>query len=206
MNPNIIVIDDFYDDPWEIYQQAVSTEYNQLNDDPLYPGRNSICDFSNDELYSKLNQILNAKVIPCNNTGNGHFRYALEGDKGDLSVHCDMNEGFSGVIYLTLPTNCHNRSGTNFYIHKQTGLDMFPNDGQVLSYGYSKSEELYQGFVSNDSNDESVWEKYCTVKMKYNRLVLFNSRLWHSPDKSFGNKIENSRLVQLIFSRHDTKQ
>ena len=205
MNPNIIVIDDFYDDPWEVYQQAINAEYGHLTDDPLYPGRNSLEDYYNEELHTKLNKILNSKVGPYDNTGNGHFRYALEGQEGDISVHCDMTSGYSGIIYLTLPTHCHNKPGTNFYIHRQTGLDMVPNDGQILSYGYTKSEELYQGFVKNDSKTESSWEKYCTIKMKYNRLVLFNSRLWHSPDKSFGDRIENSRLVQLLFLTTDTQ-
>ena len=35
--------------------------------------------------------------------------------------------------------------------------------------------------------------------MKYNRLVLFRTRLWHSHSENFGDTLENGRLVQLFF-------
>ena len=35
--------------------------------------------------------------------------------------------------------------------------------------------------------------------MKYNRLVLFRTHLWHSHNYNFGDTIENGRLVQLFF-------
>jgi hypothetical protein len=47
--------------------------------------------------------------------------------------------------------------------------------------------------------DRSKWTRYFLSPMKYNRLVIFNARLWHSHNYNFGNSLENGRLVQLFF-------
>ena len=35
--------------------------------------------------------------------------------------------------------------------------------------------------------------------MKYNRIVIFRTDLWHSHNYNFGDNLENGRLVQLFF-------
>jgi hypothetical protein len=35
--------------------------------------------------------------------------------------------------------------------------------------------------------------------MKFNRLILFRPWLWHNAGEGFGERMENARLVYLIF-------
>ena len=39
--------------------------------------------------------------------------------------------------------------------------------------------------------------------MRYNRLVIFRTHLWHSHNVNFGDCMENGRLVQLFFFNPD---
>jgi hypothetical protein len=43
------------------------------------------------------------------------------------------------------------------------------------------------------------WELLFTVPMRFNRLILFRSYLWHTAGISFGDTPENARLIQLFF-------
>lgn len=203
MKQKIIVIDNFYDNPWEIYQKAITAKYGNLDDEVNYPGRNTIECFYNEECHRKICEILGQKIIPSKETSVGHIRSTLKGQKGALSVHCDVFEDYAGIIYLTLPSQCEGVPGTSFYLHKKTGLDHFPNDAEVKMYGWQNPWELKQGFTTLESNSDDSWHKYCTIFMRYNRLILFDSKLWHSSEPGFGDCIENSRLVQLLFFKNE---
>ena len=43
------------------------------------------------------------------------------------------------------------------------------------------------------------WERTLFVSMKFNRLVLFRSWMFHAGGQDFGDAIENGRFVQLFF-------
>lgn len=74
---------------------------------------------------------------------------------------------------------------------------MTPDEGRV--YGYSDYEDIRKNIIYGDGLDRGLWDRYCFVPMKYNRLVLFSPYLWHSHGDNFGDSIENGRLVQLFF-------
>ena len=38
-----------------------------------------------------------------------------------------------------------------------------------------------------------------TIPMRFNRLVLYRSWLWHSFTENFGDTLENGRLIQIFF-------
>ena len=53
--------------------------------------------------------------------------------------------------------------------------------------------------VYGDGQEREKWTRYYLCPMRYNRLVLFRTHLWHSHNFNFGTTMENGRLVQLFF-------
>jgi hypothetical protein len=201
MKQKIIIVDNFYENPWEFHQAAINAEYETYQN-ANYPGRNTTQKFFSEEAHKKLCQILGRKIIPSNDSSCGSFRSVLEDEKGKLTVHSDSFDDWAGVLYLTLPSHCEGKPGTSFYIHKQTGLDHFPTDEEIKMFGWTNVWEIKQGFSTVDTNDPSAWNKYSTIFMRYNRLVLFDTKLWHSTEPGFGNSLNNSRIVQLFFLKN----
>ena len=50
-----------------------------------------------------------------------------------------------------------------------------------------------------------IWTRHFLCPMKYNRLVLFRTHLWHSHNYNFGDTLENGRMVQLFNQRRSGK-
>lgn len=198
MKQKIIIIDDFYENPWEMHNLAINAKYEDKNQGN-YPGLNSEKSFLTEESHKKICQVLGKKVFPSKQTSCGHFRISKNNQVGKLKIHADMFDDWAAVLYLTLPSHCEGKPGTSFYVHKQTGLDHWPNDHEMKFYGWKNMYELKKGFCTVDGNDTNSWYKYSTIFMKYNRMVLFDSKLWHSNEDSFGDNIDNCRIVQLFF-------
>ena len=59
--------------------------------------------------------------------------------------------------------------------------------------------EAADKIIEEDSNDLSKWEHISTIPMRFNRLVLLRPWFYHTAGPSFGNRIENGRLVHLFF-------
>ena len=51
--------------------------------------------------------------------------------------------------------------------------------------------------MSLEKINESM-DPYFLSPMKYNRIVIFRTDLWHSHNYNFGDSFENGRLVQLF--------
>ncbi len=133
-------------------------------------------------------------------TAHCQFRLATAGaeSQASLRIHVDGANRWSGIVYLTLPEYC--RGGTEFYRHKGLDSDHAPlYDSEVTEAGYDSCALFTQDLTRRDSNDESNWEHLFTVPMRFNRCVLFRPWFWHTPGKSFGDREENARLVQMFF-------
>lgn len=198
MKRNIIMIDGFYPDPDKIRQFALNANYPQPHGGYTYPGKNSTNRFYNPELHQKFESILNRKLISAEN--NGYFRISLEKDSYKQYIHVDPNFQFGAVCYLNPPNQEIYEAGTSFWIHNKTKMDVFPRtDKEANVYGYTSSRELWWTTVNGEGLDPSKWTRYFLSPMKYNRIVIFKTDLWHSHNINFGNCLENGRLVQLFF-------
>jgi len=207
LNKNIIIVDDFLPNPHEVRKFALAAEWP----DPgkkTYPGRNTLRShdgiYYNDEIHAKIEAAVGRKLTPqnLNNTGAdcGYFRSSLANDIFEQDIHIDPGSDWGGVLFLNIGSQVDPESGTSFWRHKKTGLEHVPmnaSQGAVTNYG--DYEEIRQNLVYSDGLDRSLWDRYCFVPAKYNRLVLFSPYLWHSHGANFGDKLENGRLVQLFF-------
>ena len=125
------------------------------------------------------------------------FRITLGADKGKAKVHVDSAD-WSGILYLSRPEDC--RGGTEFFRHLPTNSDHAPLDDEALAaMGYASRPEMYSEVIEKDGTDDSKWEMSMRVPMRFNRLVLLRPWLWHTAGPAFGDRIENGRLVYLMF-------
>jgi hypothetical protein len=121
----------------------------------------------------------------------------------------------AGVIYLNPPGQC--RGGTAFYRHRRSGLSALPTAvepavaelmrreglwtlGQFAAWIMSPPADGPRGFITGSTTD---WELTALVPMRFNRLVLYNGRLFHSgylDDGWFGETPARRRLTLNLFA------
>ena len=196
--PTLIIIDDFFDDPLAVRNMALALEYEAKNKQTNnYPGRVSVAPLALPLLDGQISEILQTKVTGAEGTVHGHCRITLGDDRGRSGVHADPTL-YSGILYLSLPEHC--RGGTEFFRHRRTGLERIPTDIiQLARTGYADVSDLVNDVINKDTLSPSKWERTLRVPMRFNRLILFNPRLFHNSGEAFGKTMETGRLVQLLF-------
>lgn len=198
MRRNIIVIDDFYSNPDEIREFALNESYPEPTDGYTYPGKNSEGGYYPESLHQKFESILNRKLTPAQ--PNGYFRLSLETDTYRQDVHVDPVWEFGAVCYLNPPERVIDEGGTSFWVHNKTHTETCPRtDDEAKHLGYSSAKEAWWTTVYGEGLDRSKWTRYLLSPMKYNRIVIFKTNLWHSHNYNFGTNLQNGRLVQLFF-------
>lgn len=198
MRRSIIVIDNFHSNPDEVRNYALNLEYPQPEDSYTYPGKNSNGQYYSQEVHQKFESILNRKLTPAH--PNGYFRLSLEEDSYRQDVHVDPSWEWGAVCYLNTPDQCIDEGGTSFWMHNKTKMERCPQTNQEAKYySYSFSKEVWHTTVYGEGLDRSKWTRYFLSPMKYNRIILFRTDLWHSHNYNFGDTLQNGRLVQLFF-------
>ena len=198
MKQNIIVVDDFYKNPQDVRNFGLTTEYPEPTDDYTYPGRNSNSSYYSEEIHHSFEKLVKEPLIPADK--NGYFRISLETATHKQDIHVDPSWEWGAVIYMSAPEDCIDEGGTSFWKHNTLQSENIPKtDEEAQFYGYPTYKECWWTTIYGDGLDRSKWSRYFLCPMRYNRLVLFRTHLWHSHNFNFGNTLENGRLVQLFF-------
>jgi Family of unknown function (DUF6445) len=176
------IVDDFYDDPTLVRSIALRSRYD--GPPPLVAGQPQLggaawrCQCPPEverEAVAKVGKLLGLPV----KASIFQFRYTLAESRKRAVCHVDGTE-YTAVMYLTLPEHC--RGGTSLFRHKPTNRFEAALDE---SFDYTNPEP---------------WEEVYRVDMKFNRMVIYPGRLFHSPTAPFfGDSIENARLTQTMF-------
>lgn len=174
MKINTIIIDDFLDNPDIVRNSVLQIDISKKG---MYPGLRSDRadhDYAN-YVQQKIETVLNKSILGWEQDSL-QFQLCLENEKTWL--HCDETE-WAGILYLT--PNAPVEAGTGIFRHKKTQIFTGPNP-------------------NIDAKDESQWELITTIGNVYNRLVLYNGKMFHrSIISGFGNSKETGRLTQVFF-------
>lgn len=197
MRKNLIVVDNFYQNPDAVREFALSVEY-ETGGGKNWPGRDSIHEHGKEELTQMISDIVGEKLVTKPSNKCSYFRKTQLGQYGSQDVHFDPNPGliWAGVIYLT-PT-FHPTGGTKFWKHRQYGWEFAPTREQAEKCGIHKHEDMVE-FFNTHGKERGRWLETDNISFKYNRLVMFNPLLFHSNGEWFGNDDQSARLVQLLF-------
>jgi hypothetical protein len=198
MPTSLIVVDDFLSPRDADALRSTALQLTYPDQQGAFPGRNSLERIEIEGLSEAVSRLVGEPVKSVSPPqSHAKFRVTLAADKGRAKVHIDQAY-WSGILYLSRPEDC--QGGTEFFRHLPTNTDRAPlTDTEVAAMGFSSLQEMHRAIIEKDSIDDSKWEMTMRVPMRFNRLILLRPWLWHTAGPAFGDRIENGRLVYLMF-------
>lgn len=180
MKTQLIIVDDFYNNPDSVREYALSQKFEVSGN---YPGMRTK-PYLPEDLKAAIQHVMQnagGKITHWfEDSGyTGAFQICTAQDR--TWIHADSFNSWAGVCYLT--PDAPLSSGTALYRWKENKeYERTDNDApQKEGYDYTK------------------WEMTDYVANKYNRIVLYRGNLYHASLDYFGNNIQNGRLFQTFF-------
>lgn len=182
MKTNVIIIDDFYNNPDEVRNFALSQNFDVTGNWPGIRTKSFIND-STKETIQKILQPIAGNVTDwgIGDGFTGSFQFTTAKDRS--WIHTDPHNTWAGVCYLT--PDAPVSGGTGLYKRKKTN-----------SMTQIEPDEMLFG---TEAQDFTKWELVDTIGNRYNRLVLYRGDIWHCSKDYFGTNQEDGRLFQLFF-------
>jgi hypothetical protein len=183
MKVNLIVADDFYYDPDNVRNFALSQEFCVRGN---YPGMRTKS-FLNDSHKEVINSLVSHAaggvtdwLLDENGDGyTGAFQICTAMDR--TWIHSDYNNMWAGVCYLS--PDAPLSGGTALYKHKESGDRQSIDNIDHGQHGY----------------DYTKWDVVDRIGNVYNRLILYPGKLFHASIDYFGNDMQTGRLFQTFF-------
>ena len=185
-----LVVDDFLEDPDYVLCLATNAEYNDP-DHTNYPGvasKKKIYELDQ-ELFDTILQKIFGYYWDLNNPVK--FRVDMEFQKieknGQGIIHLDTTYGAlaAGVIYLN--QDIERDTGTSFY-------KLLDPDYKIKEEFLDPVARYHAGEILHGHELDSICEKHYNkfeetmrVQNQYNRLVTYDSNVWHTAT-SYGNQ------------------
>lgn len=217
---HVLVIDHLYCDPDYVRGLALALDF--VRPAGGYPGRLACMSIWNAGLIALLRE----RVSELFGTDIGlhpafpDLTFGMVMVKaGDLrpinyQPHHDTFCDFAGIVYLNTDEQCS--GGTSFWRHRATGLQAFPRDddpelpGLLQRYDATDGRQLVERMLGEavDSHrapllgSTSTWEMTKLVEMRFNRLILYPGRLFHTmhlDPEAFGDTPATRRLTQNLY-------
>ena len=188
MNTNLIITDNFYNNPDETREWALSQDFGVRGN---FPGQRTI-PVGWPGLRTSIQGIVKqaaGNITRWDTEYTETFQYTTEKDSS--WIHADYTTMWAGVLYLT--PNAPTSGGTGLFKHKETGYERAPR----LENGSYDLEKMKKTDI--DSRDFSKWDMTAMVGNLYNRLVLYRGDMFHSSLDYFGKDKNDGRLFQTFF-------
>ncbi|MEG7356700.1 DUF6445 family protein [Bacillus inaquosorum] len=197
MDQKILVIDNYYSQPYKIRDLALEDQYSSVAKFN-YPGYQSHRVFNSEVLKSSFEQIIDSSIeVDPDRFTFGGFRLITEETGKMPKVHADSVD-WAALIFLT--PNAPVDKGVGFYRHIETGLEGPPSNSKARKLGFEDAAEFERQVIYRDQADLTRWELVTSVSPVFNRLVLFKGReFYHAPIGGFGDTPENCRITHNFF-------
>lgn len=184
MNKNtrkrIFIVDDFYSNPDEIREFAL-TQVEFKEDNNWYKGKRS-SPYIPPGIKERFEQIMGQKIIEFDSHSmNGVFQITTSSDR--QVYHYDQ-QAWAAMIYLT--PNAPAQSGTRLHQSKINGS----RDSRQFGI-----DDAFNG----DFYDSTKFETVDSAGNIYNRLVIMDAKCIHSAGNYFGDSDDTGRLIHLFF-------
>lgn len=176
MNLELLIIDNFYANPYAVREYALSQPFDVKGN---FPGARTKPYLPND-LKSAIQHWMN----PVGKITNWHEQYGYSGafqltTASDRTwIHSDHFNQWAGVCYLT--PDAPYTGGTGLYRHKESGE-------------HKRIIDDHEGY------DYTKWDLFDRVGNKFNRLVMYRGDMFHASLDYFGDNAQNGRLFQTFF-------
>jgi hypothetical protein len=189
------IVDNFFEDPIKIREYALSQDFFS-DPENSWPGKRTN---PLPKINPNLFQHVIKKSLKIFYRDDEQFEYesTMYFQLSDCSygtgwVHADVANMITGIIYLN--PNGQLSSGTTIYQPKIIGAEPINLDIKQQSFN-GTIQDCTQ--ARNENNDQ--FEETIIIKNKFNRLILFDSHLYHSANDFIGNDKDSSRLTLVFF-------
>lgn len=197
----ILCVDDFYSNPDEVRDYALSLEYEKVEGN--YPGeRTKHLDLLNIDFFKSFTTRLFSLYFDFYYT---EVTWSVLTSFQKIYPHKNslLNTGWqhtdddhfiaAGVIYLNQISDLD--GGTSFYRMKNSSQKLDYNARNKFYKNQSIDEEEY---IKKIQKHDSYFEKTLEVKNVYNRMIMYQSDVWHKESNFYVNDFE-PRLTQTFF-------
>lgn len=153
-----------------------------------------ICKVDDKELSDGIGQAIHHQIVPKLSC----FRLNVEGDKLHSFIHSDdICAQYASVLYMNLPGT--EQGGTAFWKHTGLNIDAMPSAQDIQACAYRP--DWFCGMMQKEWNDLSYWQQAGFVGMKWNRLLVYPTSMFHSryPFEPFGTTPQDGRLIWVCF-------
>jgi hypothetical protein len=184
MTPSLMIFDNFYGNPLQVRNYALSLPYTVSGN---YPGvRTDVMRGEhNTNAKTMFEDILRKKITWWPEQYNTAFQYTTSNDT--TWIHHDPTN-WAAVLYLT--PDAPLEAGTAIYRNKKTKISMYDPKNPATDYN-NNTEEI---------TDLDRWEPIVQVSNIFNRLVMYRGEYYHrSMLPGFGDSLYNGRLFQTFF-------
>lgn len=221
---DVLIIDNFYRRPDYLRSLALSLNYHRPAG--MYPGYFAFVSVSTQPLLDRINLLLRERHAPelvFTPYYQDDFAFAIITRSGRELVpaqrkpHYDDFCDYAGLVYLNEPAQC--AGGTSFWRHRASGLELASAGAEGASslptlmarYGVDDELSLVRRILGEGgeqvpegypTESNSMWELTRVIPMRYNRFLLYNSLLFHTPhfyEERFGETLETRRLTQNLY-------
>lgn len=117
------------------------------------------------------------------------YRLNYNDELPNAAIHSDIGWGTHALVYYLNETE-EDLGGTAFWTHRQTGASLLePTDAELLT------------LIESDWDNEKAWDMYDYVPLKWNRALMYESKMFHSryPFEAFGDSPSTGRLIMVAF-------
>ena len=170
----IIIIDDFLDNPNLIREESLSLNYSTPKTETGWKGYRCL---EETELSEKLTDLVKIKISEKNSLFNDcdlrcHFHYTLKNhSQNEENIHKDSNVDYAGVLYLT--PNPQNNSGTSFYNDQGNEILYLENIyNRFIFYPANEWHSLKESFGDSIENGRLTFTVFCTLNKKNDKTLL----------------------------------
>jgi len=191
-HPSVMAVDDFYSNPDEVRNYALSLEFN--HNKQYHKGKRTEVQTFFDGTKEFLEDALKKKITSWDNQPhNGVFQYCVAEDQ--LVYHTD-SQTYAAVVFLT--PDAPAAAGTSFFKHKGNGLKRKPTEEDCIKLGKSVDELMWDMFKGN-FYDKTPWETVDVIGNVYNRMAIWDAKLVHAASQYFGDTKKSGRLFHMFF-------
>jgi hypothetical protein len=181
-HPQIIVVDDFLENPDDVRTTALEQSFVKMHSAGLRTQERFL------HLAPYREEFEN--ILGCglthwdDNAANGRFQICFASDA--IPYHSD-SQTCAGVLFLTPDAPID--AGLSFFRGRRSGLRRRSPDAHLMALTFGADAEF----------NRTHWEEIDRIGNIYNRLVLFDAHLAHGASAYFGDRLDNARLFQNFF-------
>lgn len=184
MKVESVVIEDFYKNPGDVRNFALSQEYS-IDDISGLPVSQPFLTRSIQDSISDIMVPVAGEITSWGSERSGSFGFGTSLDR--VEVYCDTSSDWTAVIFLT--PNAPPDGGISILKHRETGLRKNSNQS------HSDTDPL-MSLVNKSLPDLTKWEVVDSFANIYNRMVIYRSDHFNRVTNNFGLCRESGRLFQ----------